>query len=206
MAEDFTDRERSFMRLALAEAERAFDEDEIPVGCVLVHRDRVIGRGRNNTNESRNGTRHCEMEAIEQVLLDIPEAMTEEEACRFWNSVALYVTCEPCIMCAGALSVVGIKTVYYGCSNDKFGGCGSVHPVSDTGCGTCGGSESRFGLGARGFACRKGLYAEEAITLLQDFYTKGNTRAPKPHRKHLWKDRREDQRQNQRQDGGGETE
>lgn len=49
----------------------------------------------------------------------------------------VYVTCEPCIMCAGALSLVGIRHVYYGCSNDRFGGCGSILPISQDGCGRC---------------------------------------------------------------------
>lgn len=49
----------------------------------------------------------------------------------------LYVTCEPCIMCAGALSLLGIPRVVYGCPNDKFGGCGSIVPVHQQGCGTC---------------------------------------------------------------------
>lgn len=200
----FTDRERGFMRLALAEAEEAYEVGEIPVGCVLVRRGEVIGKGQNRTNETRNGTRHCEMEAIDGVLVGFSqnseERQSREAMARFWDEVDLYVTCEPCIMCAGALALMGVRTVYYGCSNDKFGGCGSVHTVSADGCGKCGGGD---GSPALGFDCRKGLFAGEAITLLQNFYIKGNTRAPKPHRKHLWRDRRLEQAE--RDGEGGEN-
>ena len=51
----------------------------------------------------------------------------------------LYVTCEPCIMCAGALSLLRVRRVFYGCRNDRFGGCGSILPVHQWGCGGCGG-------------------------------------------------------------------
>mmetsp|Transcript_4900 Transcript_4900/g.8720 ORF Transcript_4900/g.8720 Transcript_4900/m.8720 type:complete len:87 (+) Transcript_4900:587-847(+) len=83
-------------------------------------------------------------------------------------------------MCAGAISLMGVKSVFYGCSNDKFGGCGSVYAVSEEGCGTC---SDQVNLTQQGFKCRKGLFAKEAITMLQNFYIKGNARAPKPHRK-----------------------
>ncbi|QDZ22929.1 cytidine deaminase [Chloropicon primus] len=197
---EFSDGEEGFMRLALAEATKAFGEGEIPVGCVLVRGGEVVGRGGNKTNESRNGSRHCEMEAIDEVLGKFEAGSLEVGSdcamSKFWSEVDLYVTCEPCIMCAGAISLMGIKNVYYGCSNDKFGGCGSVHPVSDQGCGTCGGGEERFGAeNVRSFRCRKGLFAEEAIAMLQDFYLRGNARAPKPHRKVLWMDRREQQQE-----------
>lgn len=160
------------MKLALAEAEKAIDEGEIPVGCVLVYQDQVIGKGSNKTNVTRNGSRHCEIEAFEEVL------KSKKEVC--WQEVELYVTCEPCIMCAGAISLMGVKSVFYGCSNDKFGGCGSVYAVSEEGCGTC---SDQVNLTQQGFKCRKGLFAKEAITMLQNFYIKGNARAPKPHRK-----------------------
>jgi len=164
------EREERFMRMALDEAAGALDEGEVPVGCVLVLRDEVLARGRNKTNVTRNGTRHCEMEAIDEAI-----AKHGGNASAIpWQEVELFVTCEPCIMCAGALCLMGIKTVHYGCDNDKFGGCGSVFHISSMGCGTCG-----SGAGPQnnvGFECHKGLFASEAITLLQDFYLKGNSR------------------------------
>jgi tRNA-specific adenosine deaminase 2 len=114
-----------------------------------------------------------------------PSSPSEAAAVR-WPEVELYVTCEPCIMCAGAISLMGVKRVFYGCSNDKFGGCGSVYHFPETGCGRCCSPDESLAspfLKTSSFTCKKGLYAGEAIKLLQDFYIKGNTRAPKPHRK-----------------------
>ncbi|KAJ0681913.1 putative tRNA(adenine(34)) deaminase [Helianthus annuus] len=116
-----------FMKLALEQAKIAFDSLEVPVGCVIVMDGKVISCGRNRTNETRNATRHAEMEAID-VLLDQWKKLklSKAEVSEMFSKCYLYVTCEPCIMCAGALSFLGIKEVYYGCANDKFGGCGSI--------------------------------------------------------------------------------
>ena len=107
---------------------------------MLVHLDEVIGRGGNKTNVTRNGSRHCEIEAFEQVMRresDAVKTSGKNEAHKHapvsWPEVELYVTCEPCIMCAGAISLMGIKRVFYGCSNDKFGGCGSVYSFPESG-------------------------------------------------------------------------
>jgi len=72
----------------------------------------------NDTNRSLNGTRHAEFVAIEQILAEHPMSILRE--------TVLYVTVEPCVMCASALRQYGIKAVYYGCANDKFGGTGGV--------------------------------------------------------------------------------
>jgi len=72
----------------------------------------------NDTNRSLNGTRHAEFVAIEQILTEHPMSILHE--------TVLYVTVEPCVMCASALRQYGIKAVYYGCANDKFGGTGGV--------------------------------------------------------------------------------
>ncbi len=109
------------------QASLALSQGEVPVGCVIVYNDKVIGEGCNEANRTKNATRHAEMLAIEGV----------REYCRLnnvncqdvLNHSTLYVTTEPCIMCAMALRFVGIKLVVYGCSNPRFGGCGSVLPV-----------------------------------------------------------------------------
>ena len=159
----FTDRERGFMRLALAEAEEAYEVGEIPVGCVLVRRGEVIGKGQNRTNETRNGTRHCEMEAIDGVLIGFSqnseERQSREAMARFWDEVDLYVTCEPCIMCASALSQLGIAKCYFGCRNDKFGGCGSI-----------------LSLHEGNFDIVEGLREAEAVDLFRRFYDRENSR------------------------------
>jgi tRNA-specific adenosine deaminase 2 len=96
-------------------------------------------------------------------------------------SCTLYVTCEPCIMCAGALSLLKFKHVIYGCANDKFGGNGSILSIHQDLCGKCGDSEDSSCGGAE-YLSVGGLLKEEAIKLLQDFYISGNPKAPKPHR------------------------
>ncbi|KAL3688404.1 hypothetical protein R1sor_014713 [Riccia sorocarpa] len=124
-----------FMRLAVIEAKQALARLEVPVGCVIVQNGEVIGHGSNRVNETRNATRHAEMEAIDMILtqwtpdqssisLSAPEQLKEK-----FRQCELYVTCEPCIMCAAALSILGVKKVYYGCANDRFGGCGSILPL-----------------------------------------------------------------------------
>ena len=76
----------------------------------------VVAVGRNATNRTRNGTRHAEFEAVD-ALLDAHGG--DRAACRF-EDVTLYVTCEPCVMCAGAMSALGVREVVYGCANDKL--------------------------------------------------------------------------------------
>lgn len=145
-----------------------------------------------------------------------------------FDRCALYVTCEPCIMCASALSLLGFERVYYGCANDKFGGNGSILSIHQDGCYPCceggatnpeddapgdntnrgsvvgdtagtsrgtsgdagddprGRGDGEGGNGAFGapatYQSAGGLFAEDAIRLLQDFYIRGNPKAPRPHR------------------------
>ncbi|CAI9285625.1 unnamed protein product [Lactuca saligna] len=105
----------ALMKLALQQAKIAFYSLE------------VISCGRNRSNETRNATRHAEMEAIDVLLEEWKEkGLTKHEVVEMFSKCYLYVTCEPCIMCASVLSFIGIKEVYYGCANDKIGGCGSI--------------------------------------------------------------------------------
>ncbi|KAL0033796.1 hypothetical protein WJX77_005392 [Trebouxia sp. C0004] len=158
------------MRRALHQAEIALARQEVPIGCVFVLDNTVIGVGSNMTNTTRNATRHAELEAIDQLLAASGNTVD-------WSRCTLYVTCEPCIMCAGALASLGIGHVYYGCQNDRFGGCGSILSLHEKGCGTCGRECKRSR-----FACSGGLLAAEAINLLRQFYASGNPNAPMPHR------------------------
>lgn len=107
------------MELALAEAEAALNTGEVPVGCVFVHpRDGVIARGHNRTVVSCNATRHAELEAIDEFLVNGGDPAVLAEC-------SLYVTVEPCVMCASALRQLRLRSVVFGCANDKFGGCGA---------------------------------------------------------------------------------
>ncbi|KAH0473954.1 MAG: uncharacterized protein KVP18_001648 [Porospora cf. gigantea A] len=146
-------------------AENGARDSEIPVGCVLVDLKSkvVLAEGHNGTNKSRNATRHCELEALDALIAleqpaDLPGRLRD---------VALFVTVEPCVMCAAALKLVGLVQVYYGCRNDKFGGCGSVLSV-----------HSAVSGGFPALECVGGLMAEASVALLQEFYSKGNPRAP----------------------------
>jgi tRNA-specific adenosine deaminase 2 len=158
-----------FMHEALKLAEEAYAAGEVPVGCVFVHNGCIIAKGRNNTNETKNGTSHAEIEAMAALFLGknthIPslEIMTETD---------LYVTVEPCLMCASALGLMKIRKVYFGCSNDKFGGCGSVFSV-------------HLGNNDHGkYEVEGGLLANEAIMMLRRFYVRENDHAPNPKKKH----------------------
>eukprot|EP00242_Pyramimonas_sp_CCMP2087_P018590 CAMPEP_0198209872 /NCGR_PEP_ID=MMETSP1445-20131203/17786_1 /TAXON_ID=36898 /ORGANISM="Pyramimonas sp., Strain CCMP2087" /LENGTH=190 /DNA_ID=CAMNT_0043883779 /DNA_START=102 /DNA_END=674 /DNA_ORIENTATION=+ len=176
------EREKAFMQLALKEARKAYERLEVPVGCVIVRQDEVIGRGSNRTNEMRNATRHAELEAIDEILQRVDGDVTKIN----FSECELFVTCEPCIMCAGALSLINIGKAYYGCPNDKFGGCGSVLPVNDQGCSACWDeSQPRKQSGLQPnwpFECVGGLMAEQAVDILRQFYVRGNVNAPVPHR------------------------
>lgn len=170
----------AFMKLALEQAKIAFDSLEVPVGCVIVMDGKVISCGRNRTNETRNATRHAEMDAIDVLVEQWKEKeLTKPEVAEMFSKCYLYVTCEPCIMCASALSFLGIKEVYYGCANDKFGGCGSILSLhtSTSEILTSGGQVER-----KSYKCTGGIMAAEAVSLFRNFYELGNPNAPKPHR------------------------
>ncbi|KAF5456387.1 hypothetical protein F2P56_025876 [Juglans regia] len=178
--EDFSPDTLAFMELALEQAKLALDSLEVPVGCVIVEDGKVIASGRNRTTETRNASRHAEMEAVDVLLKDWQKnGLSKLEVAKKFSKCHLYVTCEPCIMCAAALSILGVKEVYYGCTNDKFGGCGSILPLH-LGC-----SEPLKSDGipqGKGFKCIRGIMASEAVSLLRTFYEQGNPNAPKPHR------------------------
>ncbi|KAG5716138.1 tRNA-specific adenosine deaminase 2 [Termitomyces sp. T112] len=157
-----------WMKEAMKMAEEALYGGEVPVGCVFVRDGRIIARARNRTNELRNATRHAELEAIDSILSD--KVLTPVVSKYPLSTTTLYVTVEPCMMCASALRQMGIREVFYGCGNDRFGGCGSVlgvnkevdHPVHPS------------------YKATGGYMREEAIMMLRRFYITENTNAPVP--------------------------
>ena len=173
----FSEEDVAFMRLALSEASTALDVGETPVGCVVVRDGAVIARGHNETNATRNGTRHAEMIAIDEILEADRRAGRQAD----FSACTLYVSCEPCIMCAGALSILKFRNVVYGCANDKFGGNGSILSIHEGGRGGCGRGRDEAAGGAT-YPSVGGLMKDEAIRMLQEFYVSGNPAAPKPHR------------------------
>ncbi|CAM8912806.1 unnamed protein product [Rhodiola kirilowii] len=169
-----------YMQLAIEQAKLALETLEVPVGCVIVEGGKIVATGRNRTTETRNATRHAEMEAIDDLLHRWQKnGLTPAEVAEKFSNCNLYVTCEPCIMCAGALSFLGFKEVYYGCGNDKFGGCGSVLSLHSGSQLIESSSEASL---KRGFKCTGGIMASEAVSLFRSFYEQGNPNAPKPHR------------------------
>ncbi|GIX62009.1 CMP/dCMP deaminase, zinc-binding, putative [Babesia caballi] len=121
-----------FMAAAIAEARQALETGEVAVGCIIVDKEQraIVARAGNSTNQKHNSTWHCEFGAIDTLFSLVPGGKVgcgDRESLRaFMSRHALFVTCEPCIMCATALQIVGLTEVYYGCDNEKFGGCGSV--------------------------------------------------------------------------------
>jgi tRNA(adenine34) deaminase len=107
-----------FMRQALALAREAAAAGEVPVGCVIVRQGEIVGRGRNRREEQQATASHAEMEAIAQA----------NEVLGTWRleDCELYVTLEPCPMCAGAILNARIRRVWYGARDDAFGACGGV--------------------------------------------------------------------------------
>jgi tRNA(adenine34) deaminase len=117
----FFPREEYFMRLALREAGRALEHDDVPVGAVIVRDGEVIGAGHNERELRADPTAHAEMIALR-------EAAAAVGSWRVLESV-MYVTLEPCAMCAGALVLARIPRVVYGASDPKAGAAGSVLDV-----------------------------------------------------------------------------
>jgi len=110
--------DRTYMQEALALAKEAFADGEVPVGCVIVRDGRIVGRGRNRRETGKSALAHAECEAIS-------DACRKLGGWRLWDCT-LYVTLEPCPMCAGAIINARIPRVVFGASDAKCGACGSV--------------------------------------------------------------------------------
>jgi tRNA(adenine34) deaminase len=122
MSERFFPRDDYFMRLALREAERALEHDDVPIGAVAVHDGEVIATGRNERELRQDPTAHAEVLALREAA----------RALGSWRvlDAALYVTLEPCAMCAGAIVLARVARVVYAASDPKAGACGSVLDVT----------------------------------------------------------------------------
>jgi tRNA(adenine34) deaminase len=117
----FFPRDEWFMRLAIREAERALEHDDVPIGAVVVHDGEVVGAGHNERELRQDPTAHAEVLALRQ-------AATALGSWRVLDSV-LYVTLEPCAMCAGAIVLARVPRVVYGTDDPKAGAAGSVLDV-----------------------------------------------------------------------------
>ncbi len=175
-----------YMNIAFENAEIALDKGEVPVGCAIVNINtkKVIATGYNQTNVSQNPTKHCEFVAIEEVL--------KNNDISILSHCDLYVTVEPCIMCAVALRYIQIHKVYYGCSNLRFGGCSSVYNLHDSiefnkdNENTVKNSTAVDSLGHDNnysYQAKGGIMSDKAIKMLRDFYARGNPNCP-AHKRH----------------------
>ena len=154
--------DEAFMREALRQAQKAYEADEVPVGAVVVRAGRIIARAWNQVELLKDATAHAEMLALTQA----------EAAVGDWRltDCDLYVTKEPCVMCAGALVHVRMRRIVFGCADLRSGGAGGIvnllqHPVLNHHCDVT-----------------SGVLENECAAILQDFFRKkrgrtGNTTA-----------------------------
>ena len=110
--------DEKYMKEAIKQAKKAYAIDEVPIGCVIVYNDKIIGRGYNRRNIDRNTLAHAETQAIRKASKKMDDWRLED--------CTLYVTLEPCQMCSGAIVQARIKRVVVGCMNAKAGCAGSV--------------------------------------------------------------------------------
>lgn len=140
-----------FMKAALEMAQKAYDDDEVPVGAVIVRNGEIIARGRNRREKAKNALLHAEIDAINN-------ACNALGGWRLWNC-ELYVTLEPCPMCAGAIINAHIPKVYFGAYDFKNGSCGTITNLFEM--------PYNFKPDSIG-----GIMQEECSQLLKDFFKK----------------------------------
>ncbi len=139
--------DQHYMKLALQEARAAFDEDEIPIGAIIVMNDRVIARGRNMTEKLNDPTAHAEMIALTSAFSFL--------SAKYLPDATLYVTVEPCLMCAGAMYWSKLARVVWGARDEKNG----FQRVS--------GSSNPFHPKT---VITNGILADESVSLMKDFF------------------------------------
>lgn len=148
-----------FMLQALAEARSALANGDVPVGAVIVHENRIIGRGHNQRELMQDPTAHAEMIAV-------TAAATAVGSWRL-NDCTIYVTLEPCAMCAGALVLARIDRLVYGAADPKAGACGSILNII---------AEPRLN---HRVPVTGGVLAQECSDLLKDFFARKRAKGSK---------------------------
>ena len=145
-----------YMSEALKEARLAAKEDEVPVGCVVVHNGKIIARGHNQIERLKDPTAHAEMLAL--------TSATNYLGTKWLSSASIYVTIEPCSMCAGALVLARIKRLIFGADDPKAGACGSVINIVNN-------KKLNHRISVKG-----GILEEECAALLKEFFKKKRTK------------------------------
>jgi tRNA(adenine34) deaminase len=146
----FSEEKYRFMFAALQEAEKAFEEKEVPVGAVVVKDNKIIGRGYNQVERLKDATAHAEMIALTAASNYLGNWRLTE--------CSIYVTLEPCVMCTGALLASRINELFFATFDSKFGACGSVYNLAED------------GKTNHKIKVYSGIYAEESKKLLQNFF------------------------------------
>ena len=159
---NYSEQTYRFMYAALQEAEKALVEDEVPVGAVVINKNKIIGRGYNQIERLKDATAHAEMIAITAASNHLDNWRLE--------GCLLYVTLEPCVMCTGAILASRINELYFATYDTKYGACGSLYNLAEDG-------KTNHKL-----KVYSGIYAEESQRLLSQFFAsirnasiKGNT-------------------------------
>ncbi len=139
--------DEKYMTLALHEAHKALQEGEVPIGCVIVAEGQVVGRGHNMTEALSDVTAHAEIQAI--------TAAAQTLGGKYLIDCTLYVTVEPCVMCAGAIGWAQVKRLVYGCADEKHGytyfAPQALHPKTSV---------------------KSGILENDCRQLMQDFFSK----------------------------------
>ncbi|KAG0677378.1 tRNA(adenine34) deaminase [Pichia californica] len=148
-----------YMQIAIQYGDVALKNNEVPVTAILVNNKtkEVIYKAHNMTNLTLNGTAHAEFEIYKYLLNKNPDSHLS-----IWKNSTLYVSVEPCIMCASMLDQIGIETIVFGCPNERFGGNGSVFNIR---------YKSKYKV-------IPGVCHKEAISLLRRFYINQNDKSP----------------------------
>jgi tRNA(adenine34) deaminase len=141
-----------WMNKALREARRAYDADEVPVGAIVVHEGEIIGRGYNQTEQLQDPTAHAEMIAITAASNHLNSKRLEH--------CTLYVTLEPCPMCAGAIVLARIPTLVFSTYDPKAGACGTLYDIVE---------DRRLNHSAHVIG---GICDAESEAMLKDFFAK----------------------------------
>ena len=139
-----------WMKQALLQAEKAFAAEEVPVGAIVVHNGKVVGRGYNQKEQFNDPTAHAEMIAITAAANTLGD----------WrlNDCYLYVTKEPCPMCSGAIINARIKMIIFGCYDEETGCCGSLYQL-------CGDPRFKTTIAVKG-----GVLENDSLSLIQNFF------------------------------------
>lgn len=148
----FSEETYKFMYSALTQAELAFEAGEIPIGAVIVYKNKIIGKGYNQTERLKDPTAHAEMLAITAAA----------DYLKNWrlNECDLYVNVEPCVMCTGAAIAARLRSIYFSVFEPKFGACGSLYNIAE---------EGKVNHKIKIYT---GLYADESSRLMKDFFIK----------------------------------